>query len=165
MTQIQVYWEDVEIGQEITTLVKRPTPTQTMMWAGAVDDYNRIHAGGGAVNRAGYSKPIVFGPLICAFLRQMLTSWMGVDGWLRKITVRHNAPAYVNEDIVCKGKITGKYIKDGDHCVDLSIQADHGSIEQGTVGSAIIILPLKAQAPAVPFAEPIPEIGWLQIED
>lgn len=161
----QVYWEDVEIGQEITTLVKRPTPTQVMMWAGAVDDYNRIHAGGGAVNRAGYSKSIVFGPLICAFLRQMLTSWMGVDGWLRKITVRHNAPAYVNEDIVCKGKISGKYIKDGDHYIDLSIQAGHGGMEEGTVGSATVILPLKATAPGVPDTEPMPEIGWLQIED
>jgi acyl dehydratase len=165
MRLTQVYWEDVEIGQEITTLVKRPTPTQVMMWAGAVDDYNRIHAEGGAVNRAGYSKSIVFGPLICAFLRQMLTSWMGVDGWLRKITVRHNAPAYVNEDIVCKGRISAKYIKDVDHYIDLSIQAGHGGTEEGTVGSATVILPLKATAPGVPATEPMPEIGWLQIED
>lgn len=163
MEPTQVYWEDVEVGQEIPSLVKRPTHIQMLMWGAAVDDYNPMHADNEIAARAGYREPIVFGPLIFSFLEQMLTSWMGVDGWLKKITVRHNEPAFAGDDVICKGKITDKYVKDGEHYVELQIQADYPSGEQGTVGSAIVTLPPKAQAHTLPPAEPIPTAPWLRI--
>lgn len=162
MEPTQVYWEDVEVGQEIPTLVKQPTHIQMLMWGGAVDDYNPMHADNEIAKRAGYREPIVFGPLIFAFLEQMLTSWIGVDGWLKKITVRHNVPAFANDDVVCRGKITDKYVKDGEHYVELQIQADYPSFEQGTIGSAVVILPLKAHVHALPSAEPLPTAVWLR---
>lgn len=163
MEPTQVYWEDVEVGQEIPPLVKYPTHIQMLMWGGAVDDYNPMHADNEIATRAGYREPIVFGPLIWSFLVQMLTSWIGVEGWLRKITVRHNVPAFANDKVVCRGKITDKYVKDGDHYVELQIQADYPSGEQGTIGSATVTLPPKAYARTLPSAEPIPDTGWLHL--
>ena len=164
MESTQVYWEDVEVGQEIPTLVKHPTHIQMLMWGGAVDDYNPMHADNEIATGAGYSEPIVFGPLIWSFLVQMLTNWMGVDGWLKKITVRHNTPAFAGDDVTCRGKITDKYVKDGEHYVELQIQADYTrSGEAGTIGSAMVILPPKAHAHALPSAEPIPDTMWLRI--
>jgi acyl dehydratase len=88
------------------SLVKHPTHIQMLMWGGAVDDYNPMHADNEIATRAGYSEPIVFGPLIWSFLAQMLSSWSGVDGWLKKIAVRHHLPALAGDDVVCRGKIT-----------------------------------------------------------
>jgi len=163
MEPTQVYWEDVEVAQEIPTLVKHPTHIQMLMWGGAVDDYNPMHADNEIATRAGYPEPIVFGPLIWAFLVQMLTSWIGVDGWLTKITVRHNTPAYAGDEVLCRGKVTLKYVKDGEHYVELQIQADYPSVEAGTIGSATVILPPKAHSHALPSAEPIPDTMWLRI--
>jgi len=162
MESKQVCWEDVKVGQEIPTLVKHPTHIQMLMWGGAVDDYNPMHADNEIAERAGYKEPIVFGPLIFSFLEQMISSWMGPDGWLKKITVRHNAPAFANDDVVCKGKITDKYEKDGEHCVLLEIQADYSSGEKGTIGSAVVTLPTRAQAHPIPSGEPIASTGWLR---
>jgi len=164
MESTQVYWEDVKVGQEIPSLVKHPTHIQMLMWGGAVDDYNPMHADNEISTRAGYSEPIVFGPLIWSFLVQMITSWMGVDGQLKKIAVRHNAPAFADDEVTCKGTIKDKYVKDDEHYVDLIIQADYTrSGEGGTIGSATVILPPKAQARPLPSAEPIPNAGWLGI--
>ena len=93
----------------------------------------------------------------------MVTSWMGVDGWLKKVAVRHNLPALAGDDIVCKGKITDKYEKDGEHYVELQIQADYPSGEEGTIGSATVLLPLSAHTRNIPSAEPIRESMWLRI--
>ncbi|MBL7176076.1 MAG: MaoC family dehydratase N-terminal domain-containing protein [Desulfobacteraceae bacterium] len=163
MESTQVYWDDVEVGQEIPTLVKHPTHIQMLMWGGAVDDYNPMHADNEIATRAGYSEPIVFGPLIWSFLVQMLSGWLGVDGWLKKIAVRHHLPALAGDDVVCRGKITDKYVKDGEHYVELQIQADYPSREGGTTGSATVILPPKAHAHALPSAEPIPDTIWNRI--
>src|SRR3990172_5645417 len=132
-----------------------------LMWGGAVDDYNPMHADNAIATRAGYPEPIVFGPLIWSFLVQMVTTWIGVEGWLRKETVRHNAPALAGKDVVCSGRVTAKYEKDGEHCVELELQADYEGFERGTVGSAIVALPPRSQARPLPSAEPIPSIGWL----
>jgi len=163
MESTQVYWDDLEVGQEIPTLVKHPTHIQMLMWGGAVDDYNPMHADNEIATRAGYSEPIVFGPLIWSFLVQMVSNWMGVDGWLKKIAVRHNLPALAGDDVVCRGKITDKYTKDGEHYVELQIQADYPSGEGGTTGSATVILPPKAHARTLPSAEPIPDTIWHHI--
>ena len=162
MESMQVYWEDVEAGQEIPTLVKHPTHIQMLMWGGAVDDYNPMHADNEISTRAGYSEPIVFGPLIWSFLVQMITSWIGVDGQLNQIAVRHNTPAFAGDEVTSKGIIKAKYVKDDEHYVDLILQADYTrSGEAGTIGSATVILPPKAQASPLPSAEPIPNVPWL----
>jgi acyl dehydratase len=163
METTQVYWEDVEVGQEVPTLIKHPTHIQMLMWGGAVDDYNPMHADNEIATRAGYPEPIVFGPLIWSFLVQMVTDWIGVEGWLSKISVRHNAPSYAGKDVACRGSVTDKYVRDGEHYVDLKVQADYEGLAEGTVGMASVILPPRAQARPVPHAEPIPSVGWLRI--
>ncbi len=159
----QVYWEDVEVGQAIPELVKHPTHIQMLMWGGAVDDYNPMHADNAIATRAGYPEPIVFGPLIWSFLVQMVTTWMGVEGWLRKITVRHLRPALAGHDVVCHGTVTSKYEQDGAHLVELELHADYEGGERGTLGSAIVALPPRAKAHPLPSAQPIPSIGWLRM--
>ena len=39
----QLFYEDIAEGEDITPLVKQPTTTQLVMWAGASGDYNPIH--------------------------------------------------------------------------------------------------------------------------
>ncbi len=157
----QICWEDVAIGQQIPALVKHPTRLQLLMWGGAVDDYNPMHADHEIATGAGYEAPIVFGPLIFAFLEQMIASWMGVQGWLKKISVRHNAPAYAGQDVRCGGRVAAKHVEGGEHYVELEIRADYPNAERGTTGSAIVSLPRRADVRAFSHAEPIPDPMWL----
>ena len=49
----------VEEGQDITPLTKIPTHIQMLIWGGAVDDYNPMHADDKIAEQAGYKEPIV----------------------------------------------------------------------------------------------------------
>ena len=90
--------------------------------------------------KAGYTGPIVFGPLQMAFLENMITDWIG-QGWLKRITIRHVEPAFPDVDCVCKGKVTDKYVKNDEHCVELQVQVEDPKGRVCTSGTAIIALP------------------------
>jgi len=163
MVAEQVCWEEVEVGQEIPSLAKTPTHIQMLIWGGAVDDYNPMHADNKVAERAGYKEPIVFGPLVFSFLVQLVTSWMGPDGWLKKIIVRHNAPAFADDEIICRGTVIKKYVEGQEHYVELQIQADYPNREEATSGLAIVSIPTKVESHPIPIGEPIRSAGWLRI--
>ncbi|MBI4303937.1 MAG: dehydratase, partial [Chloroflexi bacterium] len=39
----QIYWEDVEVGTEVTPLQKIATTRMLVKWAGASGDFNPLH--------------------------------------------------------------------------------------------------------------------------
>jgi acyl dehydratase len=158
----QISWEEVKEGQDIPSLTKIPTHIQMLIWGGAVDDYNPMHADNKIAERAGYKEPIVFGPLVFSFLVQMVTNWMGPDAWLKKIMVRHNAPAFAEDEIVCNGKVIKKYIENQDHLVEIRLEANYPKVGRGTIGSAIVSLPTKEQVHPLPKVEPILTTGWIR---
>ena len=39
----QLYWEDVDVGTEVTPISKIATTQKLVMWAGASGDFNPLH--------------------------------------------------------------------------------------------------------------------------
>ncbi len=164
MAKKQLCWEDVKEGDEVPRLIKHPLKAQLSAWAGNVDDYNPMHVEDELARRSGYRSVIVFGPLIVSFLEQMIWDWIAPQGWLAKIAARHTSPGYPNEDMTLRGKVVKKYEKDGKHYVDLEIARDSPQVVGGTIGTATVILPTKAEARPVPEGEPFPKPGWVRME-
>jgi len=97
----QIYWEDVNTGQEIPTLTKIATTMMLVKWAGAFGDYNPLHFEHDfAVNFMRSPGIIVHGTLKRQMLIQMVTDWIGVDGWLAKHRryAREEAGAFLAAD-------------------------------------------------------------------
>ncbi len=140
----QLYYEDVNVGSEITPLKKHPTRRQLVMWAGASGDYYEIHYDKEFAKGQGLKDVIVHGRLKASFLMQMLTEWIGVDGDLYKFSVQHRAMDYPDEDLMCKGKVTNKYVKDGKHCVDCEVWTENPRREKTAPATATVILPSRA---------------------
>lgn len=139
----QVYYEDVEAGYKVPSLVKHPTTEQLVRWAGAVGDYYPIHYDKDFAQSLGLSGVIVHGQLIACFLSQLITDWIGEQGTVSKLTVSYKGMVYPGEDIICKGEVTKKYVKDGDHYVECNISAENPKGEKPVTGTAIVILPAK----------------------
>lgn len=139
----QLYYEDVQVGDEVPTLVKHPTPRQLVKWAGAVGDYVEIHYDQDVALKAGLPGIIVHGPLTMAFLGQLMTNWLGDQGELRKLGCKWRGMHFPYEDLICKGKVTKKYIKDGEHLVECEIWSENPKGEKRTTGSATVALPSK----------------------
>ena len=139
----QLYYEDVAEGSEITPLIKQPTTRQLVMWAGAVGDYNPIHYDKDFAQSRGLSGVIVHGQLAGSFLGQLITDWIGARGRVKKLSCSYKGMNYPGESLICKGKVTKKYVEHGEHCVECSIWIENPKGEKTVSGTAAVILPSR----------------------
>ena len=139
----QIYFEDVEVGAELPPLIKHPTTQQLVKWAGASDDYYQIHYDKDFAMANNLPGVIVHGWLTFSFLGQLVTDWMGYEGELKKIGCSYRGMNFPNQDTICKGKVTKKYDKDGQHFVELEIKAENPKGEVLVPGNATVVLPTK----------------------
>ena len=139
----QLYYEDIVVGSEITPLVKHPTKRQLVMWAGVSGDYYEIHYDKDFAQSKGLPGVIVQGQLACSFLGQLMTDWIGEQGSLRKLTCSYKGMNFPGEPLVCKGKVSRKYVEDGEHYVACNIWAENVRGEKTISGMAIVIMPSK----------------------
>lgn len=139
----QRYYQDVSVGDEVTPLAKQPTTRQLVMWAGAVGDYQPIHYDKDFAQSRGLSGVIVHGQLVGAFLGQLMTDWIGEKGTLRKLSCSYKGMNYPGEVLTFKGRVTRKYVEDGQHFVDCSLWAENARGEKTASGMAVVILPSK----------------------
>ena len=139
----QVYYEDVEVGTEIPPLEKEPSTQQLVKYAGASGDYYQIHYDKDYALNNGLPGLIVHGALKNAFLGQLMTDWIGELGTLKKLTCQYRGMDYPAEKMVCRGKVTRKYVQDGDYYVECQIWTENPRGEKTTPGSATVILPSR----------------------
>ncbi|MDY6833670.1 MAG: MaoC/PaaZ C-terminal domain-containing protein [Chloroflexota bacterium] len=139
----QLFFENVEVGMEIGPLVKHPTSRQLVKWAGASEDFYEIHYDKDFALSTGLPSPIVHGRLKAAFLGQLMTDWAGDKGIVRKLSCTYRGMDIVGEDVICKGRVTQKYVEDDANCVECEIWTENRKGERTTPGSAIVVLPTR----------------------
>ena len=139
----QLYYEDIEVSDEIPTLIKHPTPRQLVMWAGASGDYNPIHYDKDWAISQGLPGIIVHGPLTASFLAQLMTDWIGEGGNLKKLSATNRGILLPSEDMFLRGKVTKKYVENGEHYVECEIWAENSKGEKRVPGSALVTLPTR----------------------
>jgi len=137
----QLSYKDVNAGDGITPLVKKPTTKQLVVWAGAVGDYTPIHYDKDFALSRGLSGVIVQGQLVGAFLGQMLTDWIGEKGELKKLSCSYKGMNYPGGAITCKGEVTKRYDKDGEHFIECKVWAENPKGEKTASGRATVTLP------------------------
>jgi hypothetical protein len=150
----QLYWEDVKEDDEVTPLSKVATTQMLVRWAGASGDFNPLHYDSAFAAAQGVGRPIIHGALKRQWLVQLMTDWVGDDGFLSKFSCQYRAMDYPRqmktmaepeegETWWCKGKITKKYVEDDNHYVDCDIWIENGQGEKTTPGKATVILPSR----------------------
>jgi len=149
-----LYWEDVELGLEIPSLSKIATTQKLVMWAGASGDFNPLHYDSDFATSQGIGRPVVHGALKCSWLGHLVSNWMGDKGKLRKLSCQYQSLDYprrmtsmttpeAGETWWCKGKVTQKYIQDGEHIVECHVWLEDGGGKRTTRGRATVILPSR----------------------
>jgi hydroxyacyl-ACP dehydratase HTD2-like protein with hotdog domain len=143
----KLYYEDIQEGGEVPGLVKLPTTMQLVKYAGASGDYYQIHYDKDIAVASGLPGVIVHGWLTLAFLGQMITDWLGEKGTLVKLSGSYRGINKVNEDIICNGRVTKKYIENGRHLARVEIWAENPSGDKTVTGFAVVELPAKEKPP------------------
>ena len=141
----QLYYEDVEVGSEITPLVKQLTTRQLVMWAGASGDYYEIHYDKDYAQSRGLPSVVVHGQLTCGFLGQLMTDWIGEQGSLRKLTCSYRGMNLPGEALICKGEVARKYVEDDECYVECDIWVENPSGEKTVLGTALVTIPSRGR--------------------
>ena len=155
--QTQLFYEDVEVGQEITPMVKGPMTTLHLMrWSAAIENWHRIHYDRPyAVDHDTLPDVIVAGSWKQQVLVQMLKDWCGAGGWLWKVRYQFRAIDPVGATLTCWGQITDKYVRDGLGFVECDIGMRNQDDQETTPGNAVVILPVRGGRPVpYPFVAP-----------
>ncbi len=169
------YWEDVQIGQELTPIVKGPlTVTDIICWNigwgglflrahGLALQYRRRHPA--AYIRDAYGVPDIpervhwdqafakdvgapgaydYGPQRISWLGNLMTNWIGDDGFLKTLDVQVRLFNIIGDTSRCKGKVTGKREENGEHIVECDVWCENQRGERTAMGSATASLPTKS---------------------
>ena len=139
----QLYYEDVQVGSEVPPLVKRPTTEQLVRYAGAANDYARIHYDEPYARFRGFPSVIVHGLLKAGCLGQMLCDWAGPKAWVKKMSTQYRHIDLPFHDLICKGKVTNKYVVGEEYLVEVDIWVENDRGQVTTPGKATILLPSR----------------------
>jgi acyl dehydratase len=130
-------------GDTIGPLVKPPvTKTQLVMYSGASGDFNPIHTVDEFAKEAGLGGVIAHGMLTMAFVGQMLTDTIGVEGDLRTFGVRFTGMVRPGDVITCEGKVTKTREEGEQQVVSCKIWASTQKGDKVVVGQAEFAVPI-----------------------
>jgi acyl dehydratase len=150
-----VYYDEVQVGQEIPAVVKGPmTTAHIMRWSASMENWHRIHYDKVyAMEHDKLPNVVVNGSWKQHILMQLVKDWAGLQGWAWKVAFQYRDMDLPGDLITAWGKVTKKYEERGLGYVELEIGLKNSRDVESTKGTAIVVLP-KRGGPAVPYPFP-----------
>ncbi|RAI45987.1 MaoC/PaaZ C-terminal domain-containing protein [Rhodoplanes roseus] len=138
------YFEDIQVGFELS-LEKPPiTRLQIAKFAGASGDFNPSHVDEDiARDVGGMGGVFAHGMIGMGFVGQMLTDWL----WGRPLRLFSTKALLIvrpGDSLTCFGRVTRKWVEDEDNLVELEVGARNQRGELTHSGRAVAILPHRA---------------------
>ena len=99
-------FEEIQIGDEITPLVKEIGMARMMAYGAATWDFIRLHYDADYARELGFEAPFVDGQMMGGFLTQHVQDWAGPGAFLRKLAFRNRVMAYPGDSLTCHGVVT-----------------------------------------------------------
>ena len=141
----QFYFEDVQEGQEIPTLVKKPTSQQLVQWAAASGDFYQIHYDTDFAKANNLEGIIVHGALKNAFLGQAVWEFAGHQGRIRSYSCSYRGMDMPGKELRIRGQVKRKYQEGQDNLVELEVWVENEDGQKTTPGGAVVALPSRRQ--------------------
>jgi acyl dehydratase len=114
------------------------------------DTVQRLHWEKEWANELGIPVSYDYGGLRETFLTNIVTNWMGDDGWLWKLSCQHRKFVYTGDTYWMKGKVREKKQVDGRNEVHLDIWVENQWGTIVTPGTAVVLLPSRSAAVELP---------------
>ncbi|MBI4302379.1 MAG: MaoC family dehydratase N-terminal domain-containing protein [Chloroflexi bacterium] len=137
------FFEEVEVGDELSPLVKQPTREQIRAYAKVWGATGARFNDDEAAKKEGLPGMIVPGNMMMAALAQMLTHRFSQQA-LKRLEVDFRGFMRPDDTLTCKGIITEKHIREGQNYIECDVFVENERGEKPVVGKAVIVIPFKS---------------------
>ena len=138
----QVYYDDVEVGTQMPPMVKEFTLFTILKWGAAVNDYGPHHFDYKfATEFLGLPNVIAHGPHNTAHLAQLVTNWIGGEGFLTKHYAEMRGNVFPGDTLTFDGKVASKYLHEGEGIVECETWAENQNGRRIMLGTSTAKLP------------------------
>lgn len=124
---------------------RHPSDAFTNKATGADDSPARGHAETQMARDVGMPGGYDVGPQRISWLGQLLTNWMGDDGFLRKLNVELRRPNIFGDVSWCRATIVDKRVEDGCYLVDFEVMVQNQLEEITASGVGTVELPARGK--------------------
>ena len=136
-----VYFEDVEVGDELPPVERPPlTLTWLVMYCGAAGVYDPIHFDPPFAQASGFPDVVANGSLRVAFLGELVSRWALPEGHVRRLACRHRGYVMRGDRVMSGGRVVGKSDEGGVPTVECEIWNEIEGKGRVDLGSATIEL-------------------------
>ena len=127
-----------EIGDQLPPLTLGPINKDDLeLYANASGDQNPIHTDQDFAKKSGLPDVIAHGMLIMSYLGRLLTNSVP-QYQIKNFNVQFSNMTYVNQKIICTGKVLEKNSIDGEEIVTVALKVEDQQGEKKIIGKAII---------------------------
>jgi acyl dehydratase len=138
-----VYFEDVEVGQEIPAFTRK---TDFMSWnryAAVNEEFVYVHMDDEAGKAAGQGAAFGMGNLRWAYVLNALRAWIGDEAEVRELGMQFRAINHKNDELATIGIVTEKTQENGENLVRLEVNVVNQDGVKGAPGHAVVSLPSR----------------------
>ncbi|MBV6756201.1 FAS1-like dehydratase domain-containing protein [Rhodococcus opacus] len=114
------------------------------------DTVQRLHWEPVRAQELGLPNSYDYGGMRETWLCHLITDWIGDDGWLWKLRCEHRKFNYIGDTTWVRGKVTDKQTVSGRNEVHLEVWCENQRGETSTPGTAVVLLPTRAEAARLP---------------
>jgi len=140
VNRAQRYWDAVEVGAELEGFSLDITPRRLALQVSGSQDWYPVHFDAAFAQKAGHTDVFVNTGFLQAALVRVITDWMGDEGFLKRLRFEMRRQQRPGDTMVCKGKVTARYERDGEALVDLDVWAENEREGVTTPGTATVSL-------------------------
>lgn len=137
-------WESVVEGEELPELAMPITFTRCVYLASATRDFSPQHSNREYAQNQSKTKDVFLNtPFNMGMVSRFMTDWGGPKSTVRRMKIAMRGNVCAGDDMKITGRVTKKYVADGEHRVDLDITI---STQDGpmTPCSATLALPSRS---------------------
>lgn len=131
-------WENIKEGDTLPELKKRPGLTQLVKYAAGSGDFNPLHHDYNYFQAEAIGSIIIHGRFKYACLGELVSNWLGHNGYIKKISCQYRGMDFPDKEIICKGTVERKWEEGGEKLAELNIFAENEDGKQTTPGLAVV---------------------------
>ena len=138
-----VYYEDVEIGQEIPAFVRETDFMNWNRYAAVNEEFVYIHMDDEAGKAAGQGAAFGMGNLRWAYVLNALRAWIGDEAEVRELSLQFRAVNHKHDVLRTSAVVTEKKQEDGENLVVLEVNVLNQKDEKTAPGRAVVAVPSR----------------------